>query len=147
MFRYILSLCIVLSAFYVRAQQRINAQENDLQAIGKVLKLQEQAWNMGNIDEYMQGYWNSDSLRFIGSAGIQYGWKATLSGYKKRYPDLQSMGKLTFTILSIELLSPQSAMVLGKWHLKRTKDEPQGHFMLLFKKINGNWVIVVDHTS
>jgi ketosteroid isomerase-like protein len=123
------------------------AQDQDVAAIRKVLAQQQQDWNSGNLEAFMQGYWKSDSLKFISSRGINYGWQATLDGYKKGYPTTEAMGKLTFTIISIEKLSKKSAIVIGKWHLQRTKDEPQGHFTLLWKKIEGRWVIVADHTS
>lgn len=123
------------------------AQDHDIDAIRKVLAQQQQDWNSGKLEAFMQGYWKSDSLKFISSRGINYGWQATLDGYKKGYPTTEAMGKLTFTIISIEKLSDESAMVIGKWHLQRTKDEPQGHFTLLWKKIEGRWVIVADHTS
>jgi ketosteroid isomerase-like protein len=123
------------------------AQDQDVTAIRKVLEQQQQDWNSGNLEAFMQGYWKSDSLKFISSRGINYGWQATLDGYKKGYPTTEAMGKLTFTIISIEKLSKKSAIVIGKWHLQRTKDEPQGHFTLLWKKTEGRWVIVADHTS
>lgn len=123
------------------------AQDQDIATIRKVLAQQQQDWNSGNLESFMQGYWKSDSLKFISSRGINYGWQATLDGYKKGYPTAEAMGKLTFTIISIEKLSDASAMVIGKWHLQRTKDEPQGHFTLLWKKIEGRWVIVADHSS
>jgi hypothetical protein len=121
--------------------------DQDITAIRKVLTQQQNDWNSGKLESFMQGYWKSDSLKFISSRGINYGWQATLDGYKKGYPTTEAMGKLTFTIISIEKLSKKSAMVIGKWHLQRTKDEPQGHFTLLWKKIEGRWVIVADHTS
>lgn len=123
------------------------AQDQDINAIRKVLAQQQQDWNSGKLEAFMQGYWKSDSLKFISSRGINYGWQSTLDGYKKGYPTTEAMGKLTFTIISIEKLSDESAIVIGKWHLQRTKDEPQGHFTLLWKKIAGHWVIVADHTS
>lgn len=123
------------------------AQDLDVAAIRKVLTQQQSDWNNGNLESFMQGYWKSDSLKFISSRGINYGWKATLDGYKKGYPTAEAMGKLTFTIISIEKLSDDSAIVIGKWHLQRLKDEPQGHFTLLWKKIDGRWLIVADHTS
>jgi ketosteroid isomerase-like protein len=123
------------------------AQDQDITNIRKVLTQQQQHWNSGKLEAFMQGYWKSDSLKFISSRGINYGWQATLDGYKKGYPTTEAMGKLTFTIISIEKLSKKSAIVIGKWHLQRTKDEPQGHFTLLWKKIAGQWVIVADHTS
>lgn len=123
------------------------AQDTDVLSIRSVMAQQEVAWNKGELEVFMQGYWKSDSLQFISSRGINYGWQATLDGYKKGYPTKEAMGILSFTILSIEKLSPTSAVVIGKWHLKRSNDEPNGHFMLLWKKVNNQWVIIADHTS
>jgi ketosteroid isomerase-like protein len=123
------------------------AQNADLTNIRHVMHQQQLDWNNGSLEAFMQGYWNSDSLKFISSRGINYGWKATLAGYQQRYPSKKEMGTLTFTILSLEKLSSDSAFMIGKWHLKRSEDEPNGHFTLLWKKIKGHWVIVVDHTS
>lgn len=123
------------------------AQDNDLLAISNVMSQQQKDWNNGELVSFMQGYWNSDSLKFISSRGVNYGWQATLAGYQKGYPTKEAMGTLTFTILSLEKLSDNSAFMIGKWHLKRSSDEPNGHFTLLWKKINGKWVIVADHTS
>lgn len=123
-----------------------SAQNADKE-IRKVLRDQQEAWNNGNMEEYMKGYWNSDSLVFIGKSGPRYGWKNTLENYKKSYPDKRTMGFLTFDILKVEQLSVDVAFVIGKWKLSREKDEPQGSFTLLFKKINGEWVIVTDHSS
>ena len=108
---------------------------------------QEAAWNRADLEGFMDGYWRSDSLRFIGSKGLTYGWQQTLDNYKKTYPDAAAMGTLHFTLLSVEVLSPESAFVIGKWRLVREKDEPSGHFTLLWKKMDGKWVIVADHSS
>jgi ketosteroid isomerase-like protein len=116
-------------------------------AILEVLDRQEAAWNRGDLETFMDGYWRSDSLKFIGRNGLTYGWQPTLDNYKKGYPSPEAMGKLTFTILSVEPLSGKSAFVIGKWHLQRKEDAPAGHFTLLWKKIGGKWVIVADHSS
>jgi len=121
--------------------------DKNTRAILDVMSKQEAAWNAGNLEEFMTGYWKSDSLKFIGSSGLTYGWQQTLDRYKKSYPNQAAMGKLTFTILSVEKLSAKSAFVIGKWHLKRAEDAPNGHFTLLWKKIDGRWVIVADHSS
>jgi ketosteroid isomerase-like protein len=123
------------------------AQDNDLRTIRSVMSQQQKDWNNGELIAFMQGYWNSDSLKFISSRGVNYGWQATLAGYQKGYPTKDAMGTLTFTILSLEKIADASAFMIGKWHLKRSDDEPNGHFTLLWKKINGKWVIVADHTS
>lgn len=124
------------------------AQTKDEQQIQSLLDAQVKAWNEGKIDEFMKAYWQSDSLMFISSNGITYGYNATLEGYHKRYPDRDAMGQLTFTILKMNRISNDSYFVIGKWFLKREKKgDVGGHFTLLWKKINGEWVIVADHTS
>ena len=125
----------------------LHAQSKDELAIRAVMDEQIKTWNSGNIDAFMQTYWKSDSLLFVGSKGPTYGWQTTLEGYKKRYPDTITMGKLDFEILQIKPLSAEYSFVLGKWHLKRTIGDAGGYFTLLFRKINGNWLIVADHTS
>jgi len=125
----------------------VSAQTNDVAAIRKVLQLQTEAWNNGNIDEFMKGYWKSDSLKFIGKSGVTYGYNETLSGYKKRYSDTIQMGKLFFDLLEIKKLSPEYYFVVGKWFLKRSVGDIGGYYTLLFRKINGKCVIVADHTS
>jgi ketosteroid isomerase-like protein len=84
---------------------------------------------------------------FIGKSGVTYGWKNTLNNYKKGYPDAAAMGQLTFTILKVKSLSDQYQQVVGKWHLKRSQGNLDGHFTLLFQKIKGQWMIVMDHSS
>ena len=107
---------------------------------------QEEAWSNGNIKKFMEGYWQSDSLKFVGKNGIKYGWQTTLDNYKKSYPDKAAMGKLEFEVLQLEV-NGSSAFMLGKWSLIRESDNPNGYFDLYWKKINGNWVITIDHTS
>ncbi len=125
-----------------------NAQPNAEQKVLQVLQLQEQAWNQGDINGFMNGYWNSDSLLFVSKNGITYGWQKTLLNYKKAYPDTASMGTLQFDILEIKRLSVLYFYVIGKWQLKRNSlPNIGGHFTLLFKRIKNKWVIVTDHTS
>lgn len=119
----------------------------DKTAILKVLETQRQGWNKGDMDSYMQGYWKSDSLLFVGKNGPTYGWQKTLDNYKKGYPDKSAMGFLTFGIKKVEFLAKDKAFVLGSWNLKREKDEPKGYFTLLLRKIDGEWKVVVDHSS
>lgn len=119
----------------------------DKQAIANVLQQQQAAWNKGDIPQFMEGYWKSDSLMFVGSKGTTYGWQPTLDHYKKGYPDKAAMGQLSFKIIKIDILDPNNAFVLGGWGLKREKDAPGGYFTLWFRKINGEWKIVCDHTS
>lgn len=123
------------------------AQNNEETAIRKLMSEQVAAWNAGNIDAFMEGYWKSDSLLFIGGKGPTYGWQTTLEGYKKRYPDTTVMGKLNFNILEVRILSDDDAFVLGQWHLTRSIGDAGGYYTLLFRKIKGRWYIVADHTS
>jgi ketosteroid isomerase-like protein len=123
------------------------SRAQDKQAIANLMYTQEKAWNRGDVEGFMQGYWKSDSLVFVGKAGPDYGWQTTLNHYKKRYPGKAAMGQLKFTLLQVKVLDATNAFVLGKWHLKRIKDELGGYYTLWFRKINGGWKIVCDHTS
>jgi len=118
-------------------------------AVGQVLSNmheQESSWNKGDIPGFMQHYWKSDSLKFIGSKGLTYGWQKTLDNYLRSYPDKSAMGILKFTIIESTQLSPDAIYVIGKWELQKEKPA-SGHFTLMWRKIGGHWVIVSDHTS
>ncbi|HYF32053.1 MAG TPA: nuclear transport factor 2 family protein [Chitinophagaceae bacterium] len=121
--------------------------DKDKQQILSILQRQTQDWNRGSIDRFMVGYWNNDSLMFIGQSGVTYGYDKTLANYKKNYSDTAQMGKLSFEILHVKRLSPEYYFVVGKWYLKRSVGDLNGHYNLLFRKINGEWVIVADHSS
>jgi ketosteroid isomerase-like protein len=123
------------------------AQSKDETAIRRVLNEQTLAWNQGNIEDFMKGYWKNDSLMFIGKSGITYGWNNTLNNYKKGYPDTTAMGKLSFTIITAKQLCFQYFHVVGKWHLQRSIGDLNGHFTLIFKKTDDGWVIITDHSS
>lgn len=123
------------------------AQPADEQAIRKVLNDQIIAWNNGNVEEFMKGYWNNDSLMFIGKSGVTYGYQNTLMNYKKNYNNADAMGTLSFDLVKVQRLSPEYFFIVGKWHLKRKIGDVGGHYNLLFKKINDAWVIVADHSS
>jgi ketosteroid isomerase-like protein len=113
-----------------------------------ILDTQTQSWNAGDIPSFMKGYWVSDSLMFIGKNGITYGYAQTLANYLKNYPSVEDMGKLNFDIKKTTLLSSEACFVIGKWHLKRgQKGDLSGHFTLLFRRLDGQWVIVADHSS
>lgn len=126
---------------------QIFAQSKNETAIKKMLAAQEAAWNNGDLEKFMIGYWNNDSLLFIGKNGPKYGYNVTLENYKKGYGDTTKMGKFTSTILSMKKLSRKYYFVAGKWYLKRSIGDISGHYTLLIKKINGEWVIVADHSS
>jgi len=120
----------------------------DRKAILQVMDAQTQAWNSGDLDQFMQGYWQSDSLRFIGSGGITYGWQNTLDRYRKRYPDAAARGTLRFEILTVDVTGKDAAFVIGRFFLTRPQQgDTSGYFTLFWRKIAGKWKIVVDHTS
>ena len=121
--------------------------DKDEQDIRRLLNDQTLAWNRGDIESFMKTYWQNDSLMFIGKSGITYGWTNTLNNYKKNYPDTIAMGKLSFNIILVKLLSFQYFHVTGKWHLQRSIGDLSGHYTLLLKKIKGRWVIIADHSS
>jgi len=123
------------------------SQENAEQSIRKILANQTAMWNKGNIEEFMKGYWQNDSLLFVGKNGPTYGYDKTLNNYRKSYPDTATMGKLAFSILQLKPVANNCWFVLGKWELTRSVGNVSGHYTLLFKKINKEWVIIVDHSS
>jgi len=123
------------------------SQSKDEQAIRKLLSHQTEAWNRGDLEGFMQTYWKSDSLMFIGSSGVTWGWQNTLNNYKKGYPDTATMGKLSFNILQVKKLSNKNYFVVGKWMLKRSVGDVSGHYTLLMEKKKGRWVIIADHSS
>ena len=137
---------ILFSAFIFCLSTTSVAQKSESLAkeqIKLAMKFQEASWNMGNIKGFMQTYWRSDSLLFIGGKGPTYGWTKTYTNYLKTYPTKEKMGELKFEILQIRILSEQDAMVIGKWHLKRDKDDLKGYYSLLWKEIDNQWKIVV----
>ncbi len=123
------------------------AQNKDEQAILNAMRIQKEAWNNGSLEAYMEVYWKSDSLMFIGKSGVTYGWQNTLNNYKRGYPDTAAMGKLNFNIVYMKRLSVLYYSVVGQWELTRTAGNLKGYFTLLFKKIGNKWVIVSDHSS
>ena len=137
---YLLLICLLLSA-------TAGAQSNDETAIRQLLDKQTAAWNQGDIDRFMDGYWENDSLMFIGKSGVTYGWTNTLNNYKRGYPDTAAMGKLRFELLTVKRLSDEYYFVVGKWFLQRSIGNIGGHYNLLFRKINGKWAIIADHSS
>lgn len=119
----------------------------DSLAVLAVLSGQVNDWNAGDLDGFMKGYWKNDSLSFIGGRGITKGWQATLDSYKRGYPDTLAMGKLSFDILEMHSLASDWINVVGRFSLKRAEDNPFGHFSLLFRKVDENWLIFSDITA
>ncbi len=140
----IVVVIIALSATYITEAQ----SDKQIEKVKTILHRQADDWNTGNLEAFMNGYWESEKLQFIGSRGVTYGWKQTLANYKKGYPDRATMGKLTFDIIEVNRLSNKVIMMTGKFMLAREeKDDADGHFLLIWKKIKGEWVIIADHTS
>jgi ketosteroid isomerase-like protein len=112
-----------------------------------VMDAQAAAWNRGDIDGFMKGYWNSDQLIFVSGDSVARGWQSTIDRYKKNYNSREKMGALKFSDVEIDVISKDAAVVLGSWSLTRTGDNPKGKFTLIFRKFNEGWRIVRDHTS
>ena len=136
---------LFMSSFNNYAQDLIPVK--DSLSIMKVMNLQQVAWNNGDIDSFMKGYLKSKELVFSGQSGPIYGWETTRKRYYSSYPNTQIMGKLNFTIKKIRSVSSNTAYLIGEYYLKRSGEDSFGHFTLLWKKINNNWLIVSDHTS
>lgn len=115
--------------------------------IRSALTVQAEAWNRGDIDTFMQTYWNSPELTFSSGGKTTRGWQETLDGYKKRYPTPERMGKVQFDELDVILLGETAALVLGRWNLQREQDPIGGNFSLVFRKFGDRWLIIHDHTS
>ena len=128
----------------------VNVLKQDLDEINtikKILSSQQECWNNGDIDGFMQGYWNSEKLVFTSlNHKPAYGWKNTLERYKNSYPTKSSMGELRFEILNLKLISKTTATLKGKWELIRQKDHPNGLFWLDIEKFDNNWLITKDYT-
>lgn len=138
---------IILSIFFLLPVSLMAQESKDIATVKSILLRQQNDWNKGDIDAFMNGYWESDNLKFVGATGITYGYEATLKNYHKRYPDRAAMGQLTFGIKSVEKLSRKVIMLVGTWDLDRKSGPIGGHFTLMWKKIKGEWVVISDHTS
>lgn len=138
---------IILLLLFCAFEETLNAQSADEKSILKILDEQTRSWNEGNLEQFVKGYWHNDSLMFIGQSGVTYGFQNTLNNYKKNYSDTAKMGKLAFEIIKVQQLSGEYYFVVGKWFLKRSVGDLKGHYTLLFRKINNEWVIVADHSS
>jgi ketosteroid isomerase-like protein len=136
------SSVILLLSFYCLGLKG----QSDLATVEQNMRVQEDAWNAGNLEGFMAHYWKSDSLTFIGKNGVTYGWTQTLANYKKSYPSAEAMGILKFTVIGRLQVSPDAIYIIGKWALQKQKPA-EGHFTLLWRKINRQWVITSDHTS
>jgi len=142
-----IGLGLILSFSCSTARMSLKQEQHAFSEIKKVLFAQQAAWNQGNLEAFMEGYWQSEQLSFIGTRGVTKGWITTLENYKKGYPNLDAMGKLKFDIEEIRSLSSDCCLMIGQYTLTRKEDTPSGFFSLIWQKINGEWVITSDHTS
>ncbi|MEL6865957.1 MAG: nuclear transport factor 2 family protein [Bacteroidota bacterium] len=138
---FLLACCFTLPIDLMAQKEQDNIEE-----VRQALERQAERWNAGDIEGFMEDYWKSDRLQFIGQDGITYGWKATLERYQKSYPDKATMGKLSFDILDITQRGRKVISLAGTFLLERKSGDLNGHFLLIWKKIKGRWVIVADHT-
>ena len=118
-------------------------------SVRALLARQQAAWNRGDLEAFMAGYAQTDTLRFASGGTVRTGWQTTLDRYRRSYPDTAAMGTLSFGSLDLTILSPRSVLVFGRWQLQRAKDTPSGLFTLLVHRPTPDaaWRIVHDHTS
>jgi len=133
-------LCSLLLAFG-------NLGDTPSDEIRRVLDVQAEAWNRGDIAGYMEGYWKSDSLVFTSGGTVNKGWQATFEKYSAKYHTKERMGTLVYSDIEVVLMSEEVAWVLGKWKLVRKSDQPEGVFTLIVRRFPEGWRIVHDHTS
>lgn len=129
------------------AAQKKDNNDGASAEIRAVLRAQQDAWNRGDIDNFMSGYDRAEATVFVSGDEVTRGWETVRDRYLKKYGDRTSMGTLTFSDLEIEQLGPDSAVALGRWELKRANDNPHGRFTLIFRRRPDGWRIVHDHTS
>lgn len=141
---YFLTLFFIVSGFLFSQQAVSN---RDSLAVVKVLFEQQDHWNEGDIDAFMEGYLKSDELVFSGASGPIYGWEATRDRYKRTYSDREKMGELKFDVLHLLALSPTVIQLQGKFYLTRTIGDTQGFFTLNWIRVKEKWHIISDHTS
>jgi len=116
-------------------------------SIHKVMQMQEEAWSDGDIRQFMEGYWKSENLTFVGKSGVNRGWKTTMDNYFRGYPNKTTMGTLSFEVIEMNRLSDKAYHMIGRYTLEREADKPTGLFTLIWRHIDGKWLIVSDHTS
>ncbi len=143
------TVAALLVVLVVRLRQLQAHEGENTTAILKVLEDQQEAWNRGDLDGFMKGYWKSEELTFFSDDNVQHGWQETYDRYRKRYQaEGTEMGTLTFEQLQVDPTGPKSALVRGRWLLTFKDGKTKGGlFTLLFREEAQGWVIVHDHTS
>ncbi|MFZ5999587.1 MAG: YybH family protein [Bacteroidota bacterium] len=141
----LLPLLLILACTSNKTEPVFSAKEDET-TIRSIMARQETAWNAGDLDHFMEGYWKSDSLQFIGRR-ITHGWDSTLASYKRGYPDRSIMGTLKFDLYQFKFIGTDACLVTGRYTLTRAADQPTGMFTLLWRRKPEGWVIVYDHSS
>jgi ketosteroid isomerase-like protein len=139
-------LLLLTVMLLISCSKQINKTKG-IEEIKLALHKSAEDWSTGNIEVFMDVYWKSEKLQFIGKNGITYGWQQTLDNYKKRYPTKEHTGKLTFKVLSVDFLAKDLYSLIGEYHLDRNLGNADGIFTLIFKKIDDKWLIISDHSQ
>ncbi len=119
-------------------------EEQDINAIKTIMHQQQQAWSNHDLEGFMKGYWKSDSLTYYSSGKVTKGWRTTLDNYKKGYPTKATTGKLNFQIDDIGKIDEDAYWLMGQYFLSSDSGDANGTFMIIFKRIDGEWKIVAD---
>lgn len=145
----VLSVFILIFCLHCTVRNGDQVSQNDISIISNNMQEQEDAWNEGDLEGFMEHYWKSDSLRFIGKNGLNYGWQNTLDNYKKSYKSKEEMGRLKFTNKSLDFVGEHTIFVIGEWKLTRADGlgDLGGMYSLIWEQKNGKWVITTDHSS
>lgn len=139
-------LILISVVVFIGCKSQIDTVK-DVEEIKSVMNKSAEDWSSGDIESFMDAYWKSEKLQFIGKNGITYGWQQTLENYLKRYPTKEHTGKLTFKILRVDYLARDLYSLTGEYHLDRTVGNANGIYTLIFKKIDKKWVIISDHSQ
>ncbi len=145
--KIILCSSLILLSVYAGFAQMEKQKNKIADDVRSVMNEQAAAWNRGDIEGFMKGYWNSPQMTFVSGDNVTKGWQPTLDRYKKTYDTKAKMGVLTFSDLEVNILANDAAVVLGSWSLARESDNPHGKFTLTFRKFKDGWKIILDHTS
>lgn len=147
---------VMALAFLMLTLSACQPENNDMTSPNKsvieaellsILDKQDDAWSAGDIDTFMETYWKSPELRFASGGKVSHGWETTREGYYTRYPNPDVMGRLISGDHEVDVLSPKAAVVHGSWKLEREGEPASGLYTLVFKKIDGDWVITSDTTT
>jgi beta-aspartyl-peptidase (threonine type) len=114
-----------------------------------VWNAQVEAWNRGDLDSFMTGYWNSPDVVFFSNKAETRGWQQTLERYRATYKaEGRQMGMLDFPKLEFKVLGPEAVLARGQWRLKMPDGkESTGMTSVTFQKLPEGWRIVHDHSS